>query len=180
MSKERDCEWLSIDEVSDEIGLSNFHLRRLISNGDLVATMKSRIWLVHKKDLQNFTQKRDANAARIAAKKEIQTMESKKYESMKLIEGFREDKMLEYMNDGYEILGMTSTSYGALKHYILIAKRSKVVTNAKKPSKVKSKIQSRTWKVYLKDETHIHKTTNGLVSMPDLQDDESWGSLRAL
>ena len=74
-------------------------------------------------------------------------MEERKYIDVKLVVGVNEAKTLEFLNDGYEVLGMTSTVYGATQHYILMAKRTPIeikskpaqMTKTKKPSKIQFK-----------------------------------------
>ena len=67
-------------------------------------------------------------------------MEEGKYVDVRLVVNFHEEKMLELLNDGYEVLGMTSTLHGALTHHILMAKRETLVTKTKKPSKVNANL----------------------------------------
>ena len=57
---------LSVDEVALELGYSQFHIRRLISQGDLIATKKSRVWLINPKDVKKFRE----NRAKKSPKKE--------------------------------------------------------------------------------------------------------------
>ena len=61
-----------------------------------------------------------------------------KYKDIRLVEGFNQDKMLDWLNQGYEVIGFTSYVFGCERHTFLLALSESTVTETKKPSKVKS------------------------------------------